>query len=183
MESTEEFRFSSGRLCLDLPATIRKRLSRPFDVLSSPGATARWLQKSRLVDCLLQLTEAQLNRVDALRWAISESADAASRGVTLPRAAVDTLNAAAALPLAVPRLNARTGGSKFVAEDPFESALATIARDAIDLVAGPAKSRIRGLRARRLQDALPRRVAKRTSALVLDGSLRQPSQGTSVPEP
>jgi predicted RNA-binding Zn ribbon-like protein len=143
MDATAEFRFSSGRLSLDLPATIRKRLSKPFDALSPPGATARWLQESRLVDGPMQLTEAQLNRVDALRQAIWELAGATSCGATLPRAAADILNAAAALPLAVPRLNARTGGSEFVAQDPFESALATIARDAIDLVTGPSKSRIK----------------------------------------
>ena len=143
MEATAEFRFSSGRLSLDLPATIRKRLSKPFDTLSPRGATARWLQESGLVDGLLQLTEAQLIRVDALRQAIWELAGAVSCDATLPRAASDILNAAAALPLAVPRFDAQTGGSKFVAEDPFESALATIARDAIDLLAGPSKSRIK----------------------------------------
>jgi predicted RNA-binding Zn ribbon-like protein len=143
MAATAEFRFTSGRLSLDLPATIRKRSSTPLDILAPAGAAARWFQESGLVDSLLRLTDAQLNRVCVLRQAICELADAASREDSLSRLAADTVNAAAALPLAVPWLNARTGASEFVAEDAFDSALATIARDAIDLVAGPSRSRIR----------------------------------------
>src|SRR3546814_2890930 len=49
----------------------------------------------------------------------------------------------AALPLAVPKLDAKSVTVKLFADDPFQTALATIARDAIDLLGSPLRTRIK----------------------------------------
>jgi predicted RNA-binding Zn ribbon-like protein len=143
MKSANQFRFNSGRISLDLPATVRRRASDPEDVLSPVGATAEWLQGAGLTDRIFGLSDAQVREVTALREAIWRSAAAASKGQPLPRSSVRILNATASRPIAVPQLDTATEAVKFVADDPFENALAMLARDAIDLLGGPLKSRIK----------------------------------------
>ncbi|WP_131737743.1 CGNR zinc finger domain-containing protein [Actinomadura roseirufa] len=59
-----------------------------------------------------------------------------------PAAARRTVNAAAALPVPAPRLDA-SGGLGWRAEDPAGAVLALVARDALDLVASAALGRVR----------------------------------------
>ncbi|MGE3989468.1 CGNR zinc finger domain-containing protein [Pseudorhodoplanes sp.] len=54
-----------------------------------------------------------------------------------------TLNQAASHPLAVPQLNALSATTSFISEDPFQTALATIVRDAIDLFGNPIRGHIK----------------------------------------
>lgn len=138
-----EFRFNTGRLALALPATVRRRASLAQDVLAPKGAPARWLRDAGLVQTPLRLTSAQERELIKLREAIQSIADAVVFSQPLPRSAVTRVNKTAARPIAVPQLNAATGECKFLASDPFETALATIARDAIDLVTGPLRTRIK----------------------------------------
>ena len=138
-----EFRFNAGRLALDLPATIRRRVSKPEDVLAPTGAPARWLRDAGLVQGLPTLLPGQASELLKLREAIWAAAGAASAGRTLPEDAVATLNRMAAYPLAVPRLDAGSATMKLIADDPFRTALATIARDAIDLIGSPLRTRIK----------------------------------------
>src|SRR3954468_19359212 len=65
-----EFRFNAGRLCLDLPATVRRRASVPHDVLAAPGGAARWLEEAGLVDRPLRLSPARAAELLRLREAI-----------------------------------------------------------------------------------------------------------------
>ncbi|ALR23123.1 hypothetical protein ATN00_21680 (plasmid) [Sphingobium baderi] len=143
MLNINEFRFNSGRLALDLPATVRRRASEPRDVLAPEGASARWLRAAGLSAELLVLNVDQTTRLSQLREAIWKVADAVAAERKMPTAAVDTLNTMAALPLAVPKLDAGSGTVELIADDSFQTALATIARDAIDLFGDPLRTRIK----------------------------------------
>jgi predicted RNA-binding Zn ribbon-like protein len=107
------------------------------------GATAEWLHDAGLTDRVFALSDVQVREVVTLREAIWRLAAAVSKGQPLPRSSIQILNAAASRSIAVPQLDAATGAAKFVADDPFENALATLARDAIDLLGGPLKSRLK----------------------------------------
>jgi predicted RNA-binding Zn ribbon-like protein len=143
MAVSSQFRFNAGRVALDLSATVRRRASEPDDVLAHPGAPARWLQEGGLIQGYVELSHDQTAELMRLREAIWAVADAASAGHALPADAVQTLNGAAAHALAVPRLDPRSATVNLIADDPFQTALAMIARDAIDLVGSPLRTQIR----------------------------------------
>jgi predicted RNA-binding Zn ribbon-like protein len=143
MVDASEFRFNAGRLALDLPATIRRRASEPEDVLAPSGAPARWLREAGLARELLELTSAQIAELVNLREAIWEVTDATSAGRDLPADAVETLNRTAVHALAVPQLDARYAVVTLIADDPFQTALAMVARDAIDLIGSPLRTHIK----------------------------------------
>ncbi|WP_249023706.1 CGNR zinc finger domain-containing protein [Acetobacter ascendens] len=143
MNSISEFRFNSGRLALDLPATVRRRASEPEDVLAASGAPAHWLRDAGLSHEILMLTAQQTSDLVKLREAIWAAADASAAGRDLPEQAVATLNRMAAHPLAVPKLDAKKATVNLFSDDPFQTALATIARDAIDLLGSALRTRIK----------------------------------------
>lgn len=143
MVKQTEFRFNAGCLALDLPATIRRRASEPDDVLAAPGASARWLRDAGLSVSLLSLSETEQQALMALREAIWAASHAARRGLTLPGPEVDIINQAAAHHLAIPALDAATSSARFIADNPFRTALATIARDAITLLSTPSRLQIK----------------------------------------
>lgn len=137
-----EFRFNSGRLSLDLAASVRRRASTPKDVLASPGACGRWLKAAGLfadTPPLSRESEAQLIALREAIWAlVSGSMDG-----KLPSDPVGTVNAAARFPLGTPQLDATFGTVSVVSDDPVATAMSIIARDAIDLVSGPLKHRLK----------------------------------------
>lgn len=92
---------------------------------------------------MLDLRSPQISELVELREAIWAVANAASAGHELPPDAVEILNRTAAHPLAVPRLDARSATVTLVADDPFQTALATLARDAIDLIGSPLRTHIK----------------------------------------
>ncbi|CAH1664593.1 CGNR zinc finger domain-containing protein [Chelatococcus asaccharovorans] len=139
----QEFRFNSGRLSLDLPATIRRRASTPQDVLATSGAPARWLRDAFLTQGLLVLSSPEERELLALRDTIWNLADAAAGQRPLPEEAVAHLNKVASHALAVPQLDAASGRTRLIADDPFRTALATVARDAVELLGGPQKAKIK----------------------------------------
>ena len=138
-----EFRFNTGRIALALPATVRRRASLARDVLASRGAPARWLRDAGVARETLALSNAQERELVRLREAIQSLAEAVVAGDPLPRNAVTIVNKAASRPIPAPQLDPNSGECKFVISDPFETALATVARDAIDLVTGPYRDRIK----------------------------------------
>jgi predicted RNA-binding Zn ribbon-like protein len=140
---SNEFRFKAGRLALNLPATVRHRASQPNDVLEPPGAPARWLRDAGLVENLLNLSNAECHEITKLREAIWVIFDDYLAGRPLSPAAVGALNKAALHRLAIPQLDAGTSTVRMTADDPFRTALAMVARDAIDLIGGPLKERVK----------------------------------------
>ncbi|MDR5644415.1 CGNR zinc finger domain-containing protein [Burkholderia cenocepacia] len=137
-----EFRFNSGRLSLDLAATVRRRASTPNDVLRTAGACGRWLKAAALFADVPSLSPVETDALLSLREAIWSLVSGSLHGA-LAQDSVAVVNAAARYPLATPQLDACTGVVSVASADPFATALSVIARDAIDLVSGPLRHRVK----------------------------------------
>lgn len=136
------FVFLSARLCLHLVATVGERWRRSFERLRRPDDLARWYVEAGLLDEPPAIDEDHLASARELREAVHRLGLAAmGRGGRDP-ADVARLNAAAARPDLAPQLD--DGAITRVAvDDPAARALATVARDAVDLLGGSLAGRIR----------------------------------------
>jgi predicted RNA-binding Zn ribbon-like protein len=137
----EELRFhwKSGRLCLDFVATVGERWRRSFERLLGPEDLARWLVESGMLQEPPRVSERQLESGRSLREAINRLA---RPGVEPDAGDRLELNRWAEHPPLAPQLTA-PGELVWVSDRPVEAALATIARDGIDLLTGPLAGRIR----------------------------------------
>ncbi len=135
------FRFLAGRVSLALTATVGERWSRGFERLGRPQDLSRWLDEAGLVSRRPPVTDEQLETARRLREAIYRSAKALMGDAELRRADVTTINACAIQPTVAPQLEVRRT-VRWNAEDPVAAALSVVARDAIELFAGPWASRI-----------------------------------------
>jgi predicted RNA-binding Zn ribbon-like protein len=137
----EELRFhwKSGRLCLDFVATVGERWRRSFERLLAPEDLARWMVGTGMLREPPTVSRRQLAAASVLREAINQLA---RPGVQSQPGDREELNRWAARAPLAPRL---TEGGKllWVAARPVEGMLATIARDAVDLLSGPLAGRIR----------------------------------------
>jgi predicted RNA-binding Zn ribbon-like protein len=134
-------RFRSGRVSLDLTATVVGRYREPVEQLSEPSDLARWLAAAGIEPAPRHVTPADLRLARELREAIYALAQAARSRAALPAGALDTVNAIAAHPPPEPRLGG-DGRLAWHAGEPARAALAHIARDAIALLSGPLAQRI-----------------------------------------
>ena len=177
------FELDSGRLCLDLVATVGERWRRSFERIVGPGDLGRWLDVAGLaVVGGAAPDQPDVRATRRLRAAIYRVVDAAVDGRALPRREVGTLNRCAAAPTPVPRLDPITATRSLVGVGlGVDAALAVIARDAIELVAGAEVARIRECAATRLLAHLLRRFRRRDSSVVLDAHLREPREGPRAP--
>jgi predicted RNA-binding Zn ribbon-like protein len=136
------FRVQSGRVCLDLAATVGERWRRSFERLREPSDLGRWLKEARLLEDEPRVTPGQLRAVRELREAIYRTAKLA--GARRPdRADLEEINRWAAKAPLAPRLSRDGRTVTWTAARPVDAALATIARDAIDLFSGPLATRVR----------------------------------------
>ncbi|MGH9322757.1 MAG: CGNR zinc finger domain-containing protein [Vicinamibacteria bacterium] len=130
------FPFRSGRLCLDFSATLGGRYRGGLERLGSTGDLRRWLRASGLCR-RASVSEHHLDAARELREAIYRLAHSKGK---LRATDVARVNRWAGPPPLAPKLaaarTARFHGS-------VEAALSTLARDAIDLLAGPLARRIR----------------------------------------
>jgi predicted RNA-binding Zn ribbon-like protein len=133
------FRWTSGRLCLDLVATVGERWRRSFERLLTPTDLARWLAESGMFDQPPRVSMRQLESARELREAINRLTRPGIEPLARDRT---TLNRWAARPPLAPQLTKR-GDLVWVAQRGAEAAFATIAGDAIDLVTGPLAGRVR----------------------------------------
>ena len=136
------FHFKGGRDCLDLVATVGERWRRSFERLREPEDLARWLFESGLLAERPAVGEDQLAETRVLREAIYRVAKLAGRGRPDAGDVAEINNWAARPPLA-PQLDPGGRQVATVADPPVEAALATLARDTIDLVTGPFAGRVR----------------------------------------
>ena len=135
------YRFDSGRVSLDLMATLGNRSD---ERLHDPAGLEAWLLAGGLVDEPVAIGSRDLARTRALRAALFGVVDASLRGDRPPRADVETINAAAAVPARSPRLILEADG--LGRERPafaVAEILGEIARDAVDLLTGPQRDLIR----------------------------------------
>jgi predicted RNA-binding Zn ribbon-like protein len=133
-QAGDEFAFRSGRPALDFAATLMFRGGPTLELLADDDVLGRWAVAAGLVDGGLTGRPEPRRTAVALREAIYRSALATIAGRRPAVKDVDRLNGAAAHPPVVLALAPegtlrRTGSAAQV--------LATIARDAIDLLGGP----------------------------------------------
>lgn len=138
---TLDFRFG-GRLSLDLVWTLAQRSWAPAELLATPQALGRWLVAARLLDQAPPVPVELLGQARVLREAIHRAVRARIARTALPADDVAVINQHARLLLLVPQLTAGAHITRAAAE-PAAAALATIAWDAVDLVANADPRRLR----------------------------------------
>jgi predicted RNA-binding Zn ribbon-like protein len=137
-----QFEFIAGSLCLDFVDTLGNRRAEPAERLAAPADLDRWFGAAGLGGPFLRKsTPADLAGARALRDAIflfaMSAIEDASPGVRECR----TINQwAMRMPLRPMIIGKRI---QMTAKQPIEAALSTIAADAIEMVLGPQRSRIR----------------------------------------
>ncbi len=133
------FHWKSGRLCLDFVATVGERWRRAFERLLEPEDLARWIVETGMLHDVPRVSRRQLAAGRVLREAINRLARPGIQPE--PRDREELNRWAARTPLASQLI---LGGQLvWIAVEPVEAMLATIARDAVDLLAGPFAGRIR----------------------------------------
>jgi predicted RNA-binding Zn ribbon-like protein len=133
------FLFLSGRPCLDLTTTLQVRhREHPVETLETPADVAGWIEQAGLTG-RVGVDRAGLDRTRELRETVHRLCRAALTASAPSRHDTGRLNAVAAHPPLVPRLT----GAAVRHEGDLDQVLSTIARDAIDLLAGPYAGRIR----------------------------------------
>lgn len=146
-DKTRGFHFVSGRLCLDFANTGGERDGAAFEDLRTPDDLARWFAESGLEARGISAAEDDLEEARALRDAIWRSAWRVAQrhggGRTLDPADVEKINDAAARPALAPQIVAEAGTVRWEEPIAAEGALATIARDAVETLAGELAHRIR----------------------------------------
>ncbi|WP_164008621.1 CGNR zinc finger domain-containing protein [Pyxidicoccus trucidator] len=140
-ELRDGFKFRSGRLALDLPASLAARLkAEPRELLETPHDLGRWLVAAGLAVKDPKATEEELGHARELREALYRLARARVRGEGFDSRDRALVNRWAAEPPPAPQLGAEgltwMGGG-------VRSLLAAVARDGVELLGGPLAERIR----------------------------------------
>ncbi|PPS87977.1 CGNR zinc finger domain-containing protein [Streptomyces sp. MH60] len=137
------YRFDPGALCLELLTTGGPGAFARWEVLHEPADLMTWVGHSRLPDGLdLSVDRTDVERARALRDALFLLAADRAHGRPLRPAHLDVVNAAAAAPPLVPRLEP-DGTRGWAPGADGSRLLSTVARDAIELFTGPYADRIR----------------------------------------
>jgi len=139
-EHEYRFHFLGGRPSLDFVATVGERWRRNFERLRAPADLGRWFVEEGLLASAPPVSRRELEDARELREAIFRIARLAGKG-TPDRADVAVLNTWAARPALAPQLDG--GGRALAWQGSAAYALATLARDAADLVTGPYAQRVR----------------------------------------
>ncbi len=137
------FRFSSGRLCLDLLATVADRAHLAYDRWRTAGDLGRWCVESGLLSAAPRSTGAQLGQARRLRESLYRVVQAGRAGQRPEPQDLDLVNRWAARPPLVPRLEADGRTRTLSGAPPLDAVLATAARDAVDLLAGPGLDKVK----------------------------------------
>ena len=141
-EIRDGFKFRSGRLALDLPATVAARLrAEPRDLLAMPHDLGRWLVAAGLVEGNPEPTAEELGEARSLREALYRLGMACVEGCGFEKEDRDLLNRWAAEPPPVPQLG--PAGGVFWNRTGVRAFLSMLARDGVELFGGPLAQRIR----------------------------------------
>jgi len=129
-----EFQFG-GRLALDLTWTLRYRAVSPTDLLGSPADLGRWITAA-VAPVHSPLDPGHLASAVELREAVYAGATSRIAGTAVRRDVRTIINDWAARPGPFRSLEVNDGASLRLRPDAeFESALAAVALDAVDLLA------------------------------------------------
>jgi predicted RNA-binding Zn ribbon-like protein len=137
-----DFRFRSGRLCLDFAATLGGRYRSPVERLSAPENLGRWLCLALPVQQEVTVTQRELSGAIDLREAAYRLLHPATRNHPAD-ADVAVLNKWAAQHVFAPQLAPGARTMVLHASQPARAGLAVVARDAIDLLSGSWLGRVR----------------------------------------
>ncbi len=137
------FRFDAGSLSLNFVATVRHRGAEPRDLLIAPEALPKWLHLAGLFH--IDTTPSQNEYEEAVL--LRESIHAAVQSIILnaqPESGdIARINLAAAFPLAVPQLHTNAASVAWETDNPVKACLAVIARDAITIMTGAERKRLK----------------------------------------
>jgi predicted RNA-binding Zn ribbon-like protein len=134
-------RYDSGAGWLDLLATVGGRFgSAPIEHLDGPERLAEWLAHQGLAPAVPP-TEADLAAARELRAALAHVVFALLDGVSVPSAALDLVQDYAARDRP-PRLRAVRRELRVLPPDDGTAALARVARQAVDQLAGPVRDQL-----------------------------------------
>ncbi|MDF4251918.1 ABATE domain-containing protein [Streptomyces sp. WMMB303] len=137
------YRFDPGALCLELLTTGGPGPYRRYEVLHEPTDLADWAARSRLTPTpLLDISAAEAAEARRLRDALFRVVVTHTRGEPHPPDDLEVLNAAAARPPLAPVLTP-AGDRQWAAPSSGAQLLATVARDAVELLTGPFAHRVR----------------------------------------
>jgi predicted RNA-binding Zn ribbon-like protein len=147
----DRFRLIGGRPCLDLIATYGKRHAEGLERLPDTDTLLDWLIAAGILPVEtagVAVDAAQLDAARALRESANRLVRAAMAEQPWDAADLDLVNRAAAGPDLAPRLGMAPGPDGGGAVDwgdhhPVDAALATLARDAVDLLNGSRTARIK----------------------------------------
>ena len=138
-----EFRFRSGRLCLDFIATVGDRDHMAFDRWQAPQDLGRWCVEAGLIPKAAAVSEDQIVAARRLRETLYRLVSDALAGAKPDPADLRQVNDEARKPAFVPQLRTIGESHAWAADEPYEAVLATVARDAIELLAGHGLERVR----------------------------------------
>jgi predicted RNA-binding Zn ribbon-like protein len=135
------FRFVAGNRALDLLSTLGDRHRRPIERLRHPADLDRWLRAAGL-PASEAADPGDLEDARRLRETVNRLVRAALAGDAPTEDDRRTLNDRARRPALAPQLDPGLGRT-WVADRPVPAALATIAREAVELLTGPDRAAIR----------------------------------------
>jgi len=138
----DEFRFRAQRWSLDLCSTLLWRHVGPVELLRRPEDLSRWLVAAGLCVEPVEVSQAELGEARALREAVHRLFCQRLADESLGAADVAVVNEAAERAGRFPRLTS-SGGVVWAAGEPVHAALAAVAADGIELLAGPLADRVR----------------------------------------
>jgi predicted RNA-binding Zn ribbon-like protein len=144
-----DFPLDGGRVCLNFVATLGKRHARPVERIPDAAALGQWLVLAGLLPAELAgrpATAAQLRDAQALREVLNRLVRGTIAGAPLNTRDIGQLNDFAVKPDLAPQLQVGPNGVREGVRSsghPVAGALATIARDAIALLASPRAQRIK----------------------------------------
>lgn len=134
------FTFVSGNVALDFAGTVQERNAGFVDLLTAPAALDEWLVAAGLLDSAAQCDAAGLARAVELREAVYRLALASSVGEPWRDADRVLVNRIADGPKPSIALRADAGVTR---RGGCDHALARIATEAIELLGGPERDRIK----------------------------------------
>ncbi|WP_181801742.1 CGNR zinc finger domain-containing protein [Streptomyces shenzhenensis] len=125
--------FVCGHPALDFAATLRARRSARFEMFVTPERLNAWYLESGLVDTITPGGEDDVLEATTVREAIYRLVTDRRLGEGFAPGALDVVNAAARRTPVTPQL---TGNGRLTEATPAQ-ALATVARQAVELLSGP----------------------------------------------
>ncbi|MEV7191978.1 CGNR zinc finger domain-containing protein [Streptomyces sp. NPDC093510] len=141
--SGSTYRFDPGALCLELLTTGGPGEFRHYERLHAPGDLAAWAERSRLTPTpALEVSDSEVAAARRLRDALFRVTTARALDESPDPADIATVNEAAAHPPLAPAIGP-DGGPRWAGAADGTRLLATVARDAVDLLTGPFAHRIR----------------------------------------